>query len=301
MRVFVSHYSGDGPYVEAFVDEILRGGCQLGPHEIFCSSMDGLGIAAGQDLMAAVRQELVSASHIISLITPMYASRPVCMAESGAAWARQGEVTFLPMLARSVSRDSLNGSIFAPLLTTYSDEERALNELHDRLSSGRQTINASQIWSHSLRKWMNQVGALTAALKPAPSQDSSPQLVNAGDWVFLFKDGQLFSRRHQGEWLAWRRMEIPQGTIEDIAAASHGGAVDLFLIVDGMLYQSWWNEENDWTQWYSLNRPATKPIACGSMRGNHAEILNFTPDGALMAEWLEESEWQGVWEFGLPN
>jgi hypothetical protein len=82
---FVGHASVDAELVDAFVDTLVRNGCNLGPDDIFYTSGEDTGIPSGADLIASVSEEVSEATLVIALVTPTYQTRPVCVAELGAA------------------------------------------------------------------------------------------------------------------------------------------------------------------------------------------------------------------------
>ena len=85
-RVFISHASLDVDFVDPFVDTVIRLGCGLNPSELFYSSGQDTGVPSGKDLMAHVREQVEATDLVVAVITPTYLTRPVCIAEMGAAW-----------------------------------------------------------------------------------------------------------------------------------------------------------------------------------------------------------------------
>lgn len=89
-RVFVSHASADAALTNEFVDKILRSGCGLKDKQFFYSSDPRTGVANGKSVMETVRRELSESDLVVVIVSSTYQSRPVCLAELGAAWARAG-------------------------------------------------------------------------------------------------------------------------------------------------------------------------------------------------------------------
>ena len=73
--VFVSHATADGELVEQFVDIILRS-CGLAEADIFVSSIPGMDIPAGSDLLAAVRAEVSDTTLVIAMIASDLSDSP---------------------------------------------------------------------------------------------------------------------------------------------------------------------------------------------------------------------------------
>jgi hypothetical protein len=169
--VFISHATVDHELIEQFVDIILKG-CGLAEADIFASSIPGMDVHSGSDLLAAVRAEVSDTTLVIAMITPTYSTRPVCVAELGAAWGVAGKL--LPVLAPGMKRDSLGG-ILTGIKVDYLDEDRALDEIAGRIEAEtglRPESHAS--WTRAKKKWLRVVGDLAAAL-PQPEVVSNEE------------------------------------------------------------------------------------------------------------------------------
>jgi TIR domain len=166
--VFVSHATADSELVEQFVDIILKS-CGLTEADIFVSSIPGMDIPTGSDLLAAVRAEVSDTTLVIAVITPTYPTRPVCVAELGAAWGVAGKL--LPVLVPSINRDQLAG-VLTGMKVDYLNEERALDEIAGRIEveTGRRPGSHAS-WTRAKQKWLRIVGDLVAAL-------SDPEVVS---------------------------------------------------------------------------------------------------------------------------
>ena len=163
--VFVSHATVDRELVEQFVDIILKG-CGLAEVNIFVSSIPGMDVNSGSDLLAAVRAEVSDTTLVIAVISPTYPTRPVCVAELGAAWGVAGKL--LPVLVPGVERGSLEG-VLVGLKVDYLDQDKALDEIAGRIEAetGRRPESQAS-WTRAKMKWLRVVSDLTAAL-PKPT------------------------------------------------------------------------------------------------------------------------------------
>jgi hypothetical protein len=140
--VFVSHASADNALTDEFVDTILRNGCGLAPKEIFYSSGADTGVPDGQDLLEYVREQVGETGLVVTMLTPTFQTRPVCVAEMGAAWGSTGKL--FPLLVHGV---------LSTQLVEYMDNEGALDRLHDKVVelTGRKVESAT--WTRAKRKW----------------------------------------------------------------------------------------------------------------------------------------------------
>lgn len=173
--VFVSHATVDNELVEQFVDIILKN-CGLAESDIFVSSIPGMDIPAGQDLLAAVREEVSETTLVIAVITPTYPTRPVCIAELGAAWGVAGKL--LPVLAPGINRDQLNG-VLTGVKVEYLDQEKALDEIAGRIGAetGRRPESLAS-WTRAKRKWLRNVKDLAASLP-------KPEIISTSEYLEL--------------------------------------------------------------------------------------------------------------------
>lgn len=174
--VFVSHASADGEYVEQFVSAVLQLGCGLDLEngDLFYTSGADTGVPAGADLMSYVRKEVGTANLVVALITPTYLTRPVCMAELGAAWGMVGDDRLFPLLAPGMRRGDLDG-ILPSLLIRFSNERDALDQLHERVGKAVERHSGAPTWGRHVRKWEKAADDLAARL-PAPQVASVADL-----------------------------------------------------------------------------------------------------------------------------
>lgn len=172
-RVFVSHASADGDYVKNFVEDILLRGAELRSADVFYSSAADMGVKSGEHLLERVRAEAGGSELIIAMVTPMYQTRPVCVAELGAAWARG---VLFPILAPGMGRSELEG-VLPGLLIKPTDDDTVLDELADRIRSLGFDFSANSFgagkekWASNLRR-----GLKPASLPKVPSADQMKKL-----------------------------------------------------------------------------------------------------------------------------
>lgn len=152
-KVFVSHASADKSFVDAFVDNVLRIGLGLNGDKVFYSSERDTGVPSGADLMHTVRTEVGEATLVIAIITPVYQTRPVCVAELGAAWGRTDPSHFFPLISPGLERSDLEGVIPSTLVQRI-DDGAALDELSDRVESALGSSASKSQWGVGKQKWL---------------------------------------------------------------------------------------------------------------------------------------------------
>lgn len=105
--VFISHAFADRALVDPFVDDVIRLGCGVPPEQVFYSSGEDTGVPSGEDLNAYVRKQVADASIVVAVISPTFQTRPFCVAELGAAWAKVGNL--FPIAVPGMGRTDLEG------------------------------------------------------------------------------------------------------------------------------------------------------------------------------------------------
>lgn len=85
-HLFISHASSDKDLIDSFVD-LLQTGIGLTHDQVFCTSLEGMGIPTGKDFIKFIHEKIQDPFLIIMVITPSYYESSFCLCELGAAWA----------------------------------------------------------------------------------------------------------------------------------------------------------------------------------------------------------------------
>lgn len=164
--VFVSHASADAKLVGEFVDTILKLGCGLKPKQIFYSSGADTGIPSGSDLIHHVRDQVGASGLVIAIISTMFQTRPVCVAELGAAWGRTDNL--FPLAVPDMARIDMEG-VLVGMTVRYLNDSQALDELKDRVRDVTGTDSDAKTWGAAKAKWLAMLDGLVAQLKKPES------------------------------------------------------------------------------------------------------------------------------------
>jgi len=132
MKIFISHAAVDKELVAALVD-LLQTGLDISATQIFCMSLEGLGIPQGSNFVSFIRDKLKDARFVISVITQRYYESPFCLCELGGCWMCD-KTEFFPILVPPLTYDDLK-AILVGVQSGFIDDKRALNDLCDRLES----------------------------------------------------------------------------------------------------------------------------------------------------------------------
>ena len=68
-KIFISHSSKDKDVIEKFIDYILRLGIGLSHEDIFCTSIEEMGIKNGEDIRQHIRENIQTADFLFLMIS----------------------------------------------------------------------------------------------------------------------------------------------------------------------------------------------------------------------------------------
>lgn len=91
-RIFISHSSKDKDIVEKFTDNILQLGIGIKNEDIFCTSIEEMGVKNGKDIRKHIQTNIRNADYAFLLISKNYKASEICINEMGAVWAYDANV-----------------------------------------------------------------------------------------------------------------------------------------------------------------------------------------------------------------
>ena len=295
--VFVSHAASDKTFVDAFVDNLLLLGCEVPRQQVFYSSGAANGVPGGADLGAYVRNRVSDDVLVVALITPTFLSRPFCIAELGAAWGRADSL--LPLLTPEVSRQELDG-VLTGLLVRTVDDDRALDELHDRVGEAVGRLPKATTWTDGKRKWFGDLARHLSGIAAVPHNGVASAAACSRELGHM----ELFwTDRSSNVWYRWwigdegwshvERMSDVKA--DHLAAVSPDGLEMLFGIHGSgqVWYRDWVVGPGGWLaagdlQW--LPGEVVGPLTAVS-RGLAVELAAWMPNGKPCHLWRENNGW----------
>lgn len=170
--VFVSHASADKVIVDPFVDTILRLGCGLKAEQIFYSSGEDTGVPSGLDMIHHVREQVGEPILVVAIISPTFQTRPVCVAELGAAWGRSGDL--FPLAVPGMARTDMEG-VLEGMTVRYLNDGAVLDELRDRITELTGGTSSTATWDRYKEQWRRAVDELAAKV-PTPTLVTAEEL-----------------------------------------------------------------------------------------------------------------------------
>lgn len=164
-QIFVSHAVNDKPLADAFVD-LLQTGLNLGYDEIFCSSLEGLGIPAGENFIEHIKNQIQSPKLVVAIISKNYLASQFCMCELGAAWAMSHNL--LPLLVPPLKYSDVQGVLKASQIVRI-DDENGLSQFANGIDDNIQEIKVNiPRWNVKSKKFVQNFPARLKECK-APS------------------------------------------------------------------------------------------------------------------------------------
>ena len=103
-RIFISHSSKDKQYITKFVNQILCLGIGVSPDDIFCTSIEDLGIKNGKDIRKHIHDNIRSAECSFLMISDNYKASEICINEMGAVWAYDANVRLYMLPGATVDK-----------------------------------------------------------------------------------------------------------------------------------------------------------------------------------------------------
>jgi hypothetical protein len=104
-EIFLSHSSDNKELADAIVDLLDTGLAVSAEHQVFCSSVAGLGIPPGNNFKDYIKGEIQKPKIVILLISKSYLASQFCLAEVGACWAMSHVV--VPILVSPVAFEDM--------------------------------------------------------------------------------------------------------------------------------------------------------------------------------------------------
>ncbi len=128
-KIFISHAVKDKELADSLVD-LLQTGMDINSKDIFCSSLEGLGIPSGSNFIEHIKVQLQSPEVVLALLSPNYYESQFCLCELGATWAMSHKL--IPIIIPPASYKDLKG-VLLPTQTIDITDLSKLTELQMQL------------------------------------------------------------------------------------------------------------------------------------------------------------------------
>lgn len=132
--IFISHANANYDSADSLVD-LLESGIGIPDNDIFCSSLEGLGVPSGTNFVEFIRNQVSQPRVVILLLTEDYFNSQFCLSELGASWVLSHKMIpiLVPPLEYKDVKAVLTG-IQVLKITDASDLNQMQEELINTLS-----------------------------------------------------------------------------------------------------------------------------------------------------------------------
>lgn len=127
--VFISHAVKNKDIADKLVD-LLETGVGISDSDIFCSSLEGLGIPGGTNFIEFIRKQIKDPKVVILLLSEDYFESQFCLAELGASWVLSHRV--VPILVPPLEYGDVKAVLTGVQLLKINDSN-SLNQVQSDL------------------------------------------------------------------------------------------------------------------------------------------------------------------------
>lgn len=153
-RVFISHSSKDKDLLTEFVDEVLIDGIGLKSSEIYCTSIEGLGIRNGEDMRNHIQTNIFQCDYAFIILSENYKNSEICLNEMGAVWALNKTIKIFTI--PPVSYNSLGWLMEVNQVHSLNNNS-GLNELYDEMTERYSFNKNATQWDRHKNKFIKYV------------------------------------------------------------------------------------------------------------------------------------------------
>lgn len=155
-KLFISHSTSDRAIVQLFVDKILQLGSKIASKDIFCTSIEELGIKNGQEMRKHIEANILGCDIAILLLSRAYNKSPICLNEMGAVWCSPfSEIRVLTLPDIRIPESV--GWLLETKQADRLDSEAALDALHESLIRAYSLPEDLVAWGRHKRDFLNSL------------------------------------------------------------------------------------------------------------------------------------------------
>ena len=153
-KIFISHSSKDKAIVRDFTDHILQLGVGIDAQDIFCTSIEDLGIKNGNDIREHIRKNIQTSDFSLLMISNNYKQSEICLNEMGAVWAYNNQVRYY--LLPNTDIDSI-GWLCSPNKADVIDNPITLDALHQEIKEFYKLSDNGIEWSRHRQTFLENI------------------------------------------------------------------------------------------------------------------------------------------------
>lgn len=151
-KIFISHSSKDKKIIAEFIDHILQLGIGIDTQDIFCTSIEDLGIKNGNDIREHIRKNIQTSDYSFLMISNNYKKSEICLNEMGAVWAYNNNIRYY--LLPETKIDSI-GWLCDPQRADVIDSPITLDAIRQELKEYYQLPDTGTEWSRHRQTFLD--------------------------------------------------------------------------------------------------------------------------------------------------
>lgn len=152
--VFISHAVANKELADKLVD-LLETGVGIPDRDIFCSSLEGMGIPSGHNFVDFIRAQIREPRVVILLLSPQYFESQFCLCELGAAWVLTHQL--IPLLVPPLEFSDVKAVLTGVQVLKINDGA-ALNQMQQDLIDGLSIRGkAFARWESKRKKFLKSI------------------------------------------------------------------------------------------------------------------------------------------------
>lgn len=165
--IFISHAVKNKNIADKLVD-LLETGVGISDSEIFCSSLEGLGIPGGTNFVEFIRKQIKDPKVVILLLSEDYFDSQFCLAELGASWILSHRV--VPILVPPLEYGDVKAVLTGVQLLKINDSN-SLNQVQsDLIEALGIRGKAFARWESKRNRFLDGIEEALNNLETAPSK-----------------------------------------------------------------------------------------------------------------------------------
>lgn len=153
-KIFISHSSQDKDIVVKFVDHILQLGIGIKAEDIFCTSIEDMGVRNGRDIRRHIQTNIRNVDYAFLLISKSYKASEICINEMGAVWAYDSHVRLY--LLPDVDFNEI-GWLCDTRKADKINEPVPLDALHKEMIEYYNLTDKGEIWSRQRETFLKYI------------------------------------------------------------------------------------------------------------------------------------------------
>lgn len=187
-KIFISHSSKDKNIIAEFVDHILQLGIGIDAQNIFCTSIEDLGVKNGNDIREHIKNNIQTSDFSLLMISNNYKHSEICLNEMGAVWSYNNQVRYY--LLPNTDYDSI-GWLCNPNKADTIDNPITLDALHNEMLEFYKLPDNGIEWSRHRQTFLDNIAKYIDKIEDVSPQSNiqSPSATNITDIILnLLKD-----------------------------------------------------------------------------------------------------------------